>query len=222
MFGNIRWRIWTRRRIRSRVEGFLADATSWADTTCNFGDHVRLHGSARVLNSNIGRFTYIVDARISNSEVGNFCSIGPGAMVGGLGRHPTDRISTHPLFYSTFRQVDLTLVPSSSFEELPRTYVGHDVWIGAKAIILDGVSIGNGAIIGAGAVVNRDVPPYGIVGGIPAKLIKYRHEPEMVDLLLSSEWWEMSVEELQLHLSAFGASITPQNISRLIEARKAK
>jgi len=71
--------------------------------------------------------------------------------------------------------------------------IGHDVWIGANAVIMRGVKIGNGAVIAAGAIVNKDVEPYSIVGGVPARHLKYRFDKETIERLLKSEWWNLDI-----------------------------
>jgi virginiamycin A acetyltransferase len=116
--------------------------------------------------------------------IGRYCSIGPGVRVYNQ-NHPLDHLSTHPFFY----EPAMGLVA----EELPRKrlFIGHDVWIGANAIITPGCSrIGNGAIIGAGAIVTKDVDDFAIVAGNPAKLIRYRFPEETRRHLLASRWWE--------------------------------
>ena len=75
--------------------------------------------------------------------------------------------------------------------------VGHDVWIGSRAIVLDGIVVGNGAVIAANALVTKDVPPYAIVAGIPAKIIKYRFKQDKIDKLIDSKWWELSLNEIK-------------------------
>ena len=83
------------------------------------------------------------------------------------------------------------------FEEYKQIRIGSDVWIGARAIILDGIQIGHGAVIAAGAVVTKDVPPYAVVAGVPASIIKYRFKPEIQANLLRTKWWENSAENVQ-------------------------
>ncbi len=91
----------------------------------------------------------------------------------------------------------MKVVPKDSdFQDYQRIEIGNDVWIGARVVILDGVKIGNGAVIAAGAVVAKDVPPYAIVGGVPAKLIRYRLTPERLDEITRTEWWNKEPEEV--------------------------
>jgi len=97
----------------------------------------------------------------------------------------------------------VTFCTDSIFEELKRTQIGNDVWIGARAIVLDGISIGDGAVIAAGAVVTKDVPPYAIVGGVPAKLIRYRFEDDVIQELLKWKWWDLSLDDLQKNAPQF-------------------
>lgn len=78
----------------------------------------------------------------------------------------------------------------NSYDEFKEIYIGNDVWIGQRAMVMGGVRIGNGAVVGAGAVVTKDVPPYTIVGGVPAKIIRYRFSDKVVKKLQSSKWWD--------------------------------
>lgn len=111
-------------------------------------------------------------------------------MIGGLGRHPTDWLSTSPTFYSTLNQVGTSFADTNLFDELQTVQIGNDVWIGARVTVLDGVKVGDGAIIAAGSVVTEDVMPYTIVGGIPAKRLRDRMPPAHAEKLRALGWWD--------------------------------
>lgn len=181
--------------LKHRHAGFRASLTSFC-RHAKFDDYVSITGKSRVIRSKIGRFSYLNSARVVNTSVGSFCSIGPDAVVGGLGLHPTSMISTHPSFYSLQNQISASFTDVQHFEEQCTTAIGNDVWIGARAIVLDGVEIGDGAIIAAGAVVTRNVPAYAIVGGVPARLIKFRYCADEREQLQSSQWWNLKLDEL--------------------------
>ena len=158
------------------------------------GEYVTVYGNSNINQCEIGDYTYIAaQSTLLNTCVGRFCSIGPGVRCG-LGRHPVDYVSTHPMFFSTAKQAQITFADNLYYEELLPIEIGSDVWIGANAVILDGVKIGDGAIIAAGAVVNKDVSPYAIVGGVPARVIKYRFTPDEVEVLLNFKWWDKDYE----------------------------
>jgi len=129
-----------------------------------------------------------------NTSIGKYCSIADGVAIG-TSFHPSDRLSTHPFTY--FRDEEHQfgeIVPPAEkivpFQTTKPIKIGNDVWIGRSAIIMDGVHIGDGAIIGAGAVVTKDVPPYAIVGGVPARLIRYRFDEKTIKRLLAARWWD--------------------------------
>lgn len=140
----------------------------------------------------IGAHTYIrSDCVLSAvSSIGRFCSIGSGCFIGQQkSSHPSDWLSSHPFQYTG---TGLIFDP-----EVADVTIGHDVWIGHSAMILEGVTVGTGAIIATRALVAHDVPPYAIVAGIPAKVVKYRHAPELIEELISSQWWNHDVELLK-------------------------
>ncbi len=140
----------------------------------------------------IGAHTYIrSDCVLSAvSSIGRFCSIGSGCFIGQQkSSHPSDWLSSHPFQYT---DTGLTFDP-----EVADVTIGLDVWIGHSAMILEGVTVGTGAIIATRALVAHDVPPYAIVAGIPAKVVKYRHAPELIEELISSQWWDRDVELLK-------------------------
>jgi len=152
----------------------------------------------------IGDYSYLnCGAIVASGTIGRFCSIGPYALIG-LAKHPIDYLSTSPLLYG-HRNVFHGPASWNDFPSPPE--IGSDVWIGAHAFVHQGVRIGSGAIIGAGAVVTHDVPPFGIAAGVPARLIRYRFNPSVVERLLPAPWWELDLEELPGLQSRFFAPL---------------
>jgi acetyltransferase-like isoleucine patch superfamily enzyme len=171
---------------------------------CNFGKYNNV-GEGTVLTSvNINDFTYISDnCVICRTEIGKFCSVAPGVLCG-LGMHPTKNfVSTHPAFFSDKKQSGISFTSKNYFQEYKPIKIGNDVWIGARAIIIDGVTVGDGAIIGAGAVVTKDVKPYAIVGGVPAKTIRYRFNKKQIEYLQKFKWWDKNYNWLKKNYLMF-------------------
>ena len=155
-----------------------------------FGHNCRLGGPAYITGSSLGDYTYVeVGCRISHAQIGRFCSLAPYAMVG-LAEHPTHMAGTHPFLYRHIPSLGYDLVDHDAYQELRRTILGHDVWVGAGAVVRGGVRVGHGAVIGAGAVVTTDVPSYAIYAGVPARLVRYRFGPDTVAALLEIQWWD--------------------------------
>jgi acetyltransferase-like isoleucine patch superfamily enzyme len=149
-------------------------------------------------NVELGDYSYIAkNSTINNCKIGKFCSIGPNFCCG-LGIHPTNGLSTAPMFYSTAKQNGISLCEDNKIEESKRTTIGNDVFIGANVTILDGVTIADGAVIGAGAVVTKDIPPYAVAVGVPAKVVKYRFDEDTIKTLLEQQWWNGTEEDLQI------------------------
>lgn len=160
------------------------------------GRHVRLYRPYRIYDAQVGDYTYIArNAMINSTTVGRFCSIGPN-FVCGKGSHPTDKLSTAPMFYSLGCQNGMTLARERKLDEMRPVEIGNDVFIGANVVVFNGVKIGDGAIVAAGAVVNKDVPPYAIVGGVPAKVIRMRFSDDCVAALRRIQWWNFPEERL--------------------------
>ncbi len=129
--------------------------------------------------------------------MGLYCSIGP-SVLSGYGEHPTHLLSTSPLFYLPSNPFDVSLATSNPFSLGDKSVeVGSDVWIGAKSVLRNGISVGPGAVIGAGAVVTKDVAPYCIVGGVPARVIRTRFDDVIIERLLKLRWWEYDFEKLR-------------------------
>ena len=131
---------------------------------------------------------------INNSQVGNYCSIANDVFIG-LGKHPLDMFSTSPLFYRKANTFNISIVEDKEFDEYQEIIVGNDVWIGTRSIILDGVKIGNGAVIAAGSVVTKDVEPYMIVAGVPAKPIRKRATEDKIREYQNSKWWNLNPKD---------------------------
>lgn len=158
---------------------------------CRFGKFNSIYDRSALINVNIGDYSYVAaDAILMNTIIGKFTCVGPGVMCG-LGQHPSrGYVSIHPAFYSPACQAAVTFSTESRYTEYMPIEIGNDVWIGARALICDGVMIGNGAIVGAGAVVTKDVPPYAVVGGVPAKILRYRFTPDEINFLINFKWWD--------------------------------
>jgi acetyltransferase-like isoleucine patch superfamily enzyme len=162
------------------------------------GQNCKIYLKARMNNVIIGNYTYISEnSIINNTIIGKFCSIGPN-LISGWGTHPTNGISTHPMFYSIAEQNGMTLSSENKTKEYLPIRIGNDVFIGMNVTILDGIMIGDGAIIGAGAVVSKDIPAYAIAVGNPVKIVKYRFEDEIIENLIKIEWWNFNKEDLVL------------------------
>jgi len=171
---------------------------------CLFGDFVSI-GSNNYLNRvEIGNYSYLSEnVCVMNTEIGKFCSIGQNVGVS-LGRHPSNTfVSTSPVFFSIYKQCGATFADQNYFNEMGNCTIGNDVWIGANAVVMDDVTVGDGAIIGAGAIVTKNVAPYAIVGGVPAKLIKYRFSKEQIDFLKNFKWWDRDISWIESNYKQF-------------------
>lgn len=162
-------------------------------------------GDRSCFSGRLGYGTYICNDCSITGNIGRFCSIAP-EVKNSLGIHPISKpyVSTSPMFFSLRKQTGETFAQIQLFEELEDPIeIGHDCWIGQRAFIVGGVKIGTGAVVLAGAVVTKDVPPYAIVGGVPAKVLKYRYDQETIDFLLRTEWWNMPVDWLRENYEIF-------------------
>lgn len=163
-------------------------------------------------NISVGNGTYGVLNVLNNSEkyklqIGNYCSIADGVTFIVCSEHRMDTLSTYP-----FKVVCLQM---QKYEAISKgdIIVEDDVWIGHGATILSGVHIGQGAVVAAGSVVTKDVPPYAIVGGVPAKIIKYRFPPELIEELLKIDYSKLDKTMVQAHIQGLYQPLkTPEQI----------
>ncbi len=182
------------------------------DNQVSFEGANRLDNKTTILNTAIGYASYVSEQSfIKNTRIGRFSCVAPH-VVTVAGNHPTSRfVSIHPAFFSQIPQVGFTYVSESKFGDFKyidsdkqiAVEIGNDVWIGDGVRLLEGVSVGDGAVVASGAVVTKDVPPYAIVGGVPAKVIKYRFTEEQIEKLLKLQWWNKDTEWIASHAELF-------------------
>ena len=155
----------------------------------------KIESGSHVVNSEMQKYSFCgYDCEIFNCKIGSFCSIANDVKIGGA-MHPINWVSTSPVFYKGRDSIKQKF--SNHTREVDKTtIVEHDVWIGQDVMIKQGVRIGTGSVIGMGSVVTKDVEPYTIVAGCPAKVIKKRFDDMIIRNLLESRWWELSDENL--------------------------
>lgn len=173
---------------------------------CDFHKTAKVMSGGQFYDVEIGRYSYAgYDCRIINCSVGSFCSIAGDVNIGGAA-HPISHVSTSPVFHSGKNILNKVFFPHP-FETGKKTIVGSDVWIGYGAIVMAGVEIGVGSVVGAGSVVTKDIPPYEIWAGNPARLIRKRFSEEIAGKMIASKWWELSDEKLK-ELSPFFSNVS--------------
>jgi phosphonate metabolism protein (transferase hexapeptide repeat family) len=170
-------------------------------------DYVEIHEAAQVSFSTIGAYSYLQEyVSVLLTDLGRFCAIAAMTRIGAP-NHPYDRVTQHrfsyvPEYYWPGRTRDRAFFDA---RDAARVRVGNDVWMGHGAIVLPGVSIGDGAVIAAGAVVTKDVDPYVIVAGVPAKPIRRRFEAAVAERFAALAWWTWDHARLEAAVPDFQA-----------------
>ena len=182
------------------------------DRKSEFKGYNKIYRKAELVNCHIGIGTYVgYSSKLINCSIGRFSSIGPEVRTV-VGSHPSKiYASTHPAFYSMRKQAGFTFADKQYFSEYKvfdsenslGINIGNDVWVGQGAMILEGVTIGDGAIVAAGCVVHKNIEPYAIYAGCPQSLLKFRFEKDEIDFLIKLQWWNMDFNFLKTNFTLF-------------------
>ena len=181
------------------------------------GSQVKIQRNSMIQYSEIQNYSYGgMRFTAIHCKVGKYCSISWNVSIGGA-NHDYLKLTTHSMLYD--KQFGMVEEPFyNRFND--DCVIGNDVWVGAGAQILRGVVVGDGAVIAAGAVVTKDVPPYAIVGGVPAKIIKYRFDDWTIKQLLDIKWWDFNPQTIKNHIDLFGTDVNYETINQLKRIKK--
>jgi len=178
---------------------------------CTLDDHSRVAEYASIHNSIIGSYTAIGRySKIVHTDIGKYCAISWDTTINAI---------SHPYNHLTINAFPYVPYVGNFVKKRTQTYqkviIKNDVWIGANSVIMPGITIGNGAIIGAGAVVTKDIPDYAIVVGVPAKIIKYRFPEEIIKKLLELSWWDLDPQLIKEYVEIWQGEFDSDSIKRL-------
>lgn len=185
---------------------------------CTLDEHVAIQRNGMMYSTKVGKFTYTGKNFTSwHCDIGAFCSISWNVSIGGA-NHDYKRVTTHSFLYNK----DFGLLHEEPVYDrfTDECIIGNDVWIGCNACICRGVKIGNGAVIGAGAVVTHDVEPYTVVAGVPAKVIKKRFSEEIIEILQKSNWWDLPSDVIRENVRLFGSEPTVEIAEKIYRISK--
>lgn len=183
-----------------------------------------IYRGVKAKSAEMGAYTYVAaNTEIENAIIGKYCSIADHCRIGMSG-HSLQYVSTSPIFTQTVNALQSRWIEKDVFKnknEDERTYIGNDVWIGSHVLVNGGVHVGDGAVLAAGAVVTKDVPPYAVVGGVPAKIIKYRFPEPIIEKLQEIQWWNLPEDFLKNNISLFQKNdFSINELEKFIENKK--
>lgn len=204
------------------VDTTLAENSSIGDNSRVFGstlgNFVHIQREALMYSTTIGDYTYTGKNFTSwYSEIGKFCSISWNVSIGGA-NHDYERVTTHAFLYSNDYDFLNGRIGYNRFEN--ECVIGNDVWIAANASICRGVTVGDGAVIAAGAVVTKNVEPYTIVAGIPAKPIKKRFSDDVINILLQSQWWNLPPQIIKENFELFNSKPDIETAKKILALKE--
>lgn len=176
-----------------------------------FLEGARVAGRASVRSSSVGKYSSIGrNSKVTHSDIGSFCAISWDTTINAVS-HPVDGLTISAFPYVP-RVGNFVKEPE---QRIARVKIGNDVWVGTHVVIMPGIRIGNGAIIGAGSIVTKDVPDYAIVAGVPAKIIKYRFNKNFIDKLLKLNWWDLEDDMIKENIGIFQGKLTEEKLTFL-------
>lgn len=162
-----------------------------------------VNANVKVFRSKIGDYSYVGGkSRIINASIGKYCSIAGESSIG-MGTHTLNNLSTCPIFTEKNNGTGHSWCNESSENPYKEVNIGNDVWVGKRVMVMGGINIGDGAVIAAGAVVTKDIPAYALVGGVPARIIRFRFSEEIIKKLLDIRWWDLKEDKLKEKISSF-------------------
>lgn len=176
---------------------------AYATVDCEFEVPCRIWDRSTLVSVKMGRHSYCASGcLITHAKIGRFCSIGNEVIIGAW-LHPIHLVSTFPGFYAKGKHT-INFRRDEKIKEIALTNIGNDVWIGHRALVLGGITVGDGAIIGAGAIVTRNIEPYEVVAGVPARTLRKRFHQSTIDRLLELRWWDYDDDTLRRYAHLFG------------------
>jgi acetyltransferase-like isoleucine patch superfamily enzyme len=196
---------------RNRIRSWDGVALSAELVDCDLDADVIVAGHAALSHSTVGFLSAIGRyTKVTHTDIGKFCAISWDCSINAVS-HPYTRLTVSAFPYVPH----VGGFAAERVQEHRRVEIGHDVWVGANAVILPGIRIGHGAVVGAGAVVTKDVAAYEVVAGVPARTLRYRFPEEIRARLLALQWWNWPRERLREHLALFRLDVDAALLDRL-------